>query len=86
MPKLSEVLSKRPMLKTRRETQRENRGFAFWEPIRKTPESSEHDPEYETDTNGHTSVVSNPCTCCSCYFDVGPPGCNGTHCKSCGNC
>jgi hypothetical protein len=24
------------------------------------------------------------CTCCSCYHKVGPPGCNGEDCKSCG--
>ena len=24
------------------------------------------------------------CTCCSCYFNIGPPGCDGTNCHDCG--
>lgn len=36
----------------------------------------------------HTAEAAlNPpryCTCCSCYFEVGPPGCDGTNCRNCG--
>lgn len=27
-----------------------------------------------------------PCTCCECYFTVGPPGCDGSECNNCGDC
>jgi hypothetical protein len=26
------------------------------------------------------------CRCCDCYLQIGPPGCDGTDCRSCGRC
>lgn len=29
-------------------------------------------------------VPRKECTCCECYFHIGPPGCDGTDCHHCG--
>lgn len=38
----------------------------------------------EDDEDDGSETPRRKCTCCSCYFNIGPPGCDGTNCHDCG--
>lgn len=35
---------------------------------------------------GNVATTAQECTCCECYFHIGPPGCDGSNCRRCGRC
>lgn len=44
------------------------------------------EPIYVEDDEEDDEEPARRCSCCECYLHIGPPGCDGSDCRSCGRC
>lgn len=62
------------------EDQYDDGGLYYWGNEYQSPMGGQRDRD------PGSSYTEPSCRCCSCYFNIGPPGCSGRGCRNCGRC